>query len=376
MNRLSRWALAFALAGLVLLVSACGDMIHNTYVQSVTPQQQATQKASKGAVISAAQNLQVGLPCPPPPGEGVPGACTAKPVQVYGTKVVPVDPPADASIPDVSSYQGNVDWAAVKAWQLAHHYVPAGIFKMGEYVEDPYAARNAAVLTQLHMWHAGYWFVRNTGCAHEGEQIVATARALGLRVVLLDIEVPEARGYDTCLTPILRHAHLFVGEYTSPGTYPGGSSSTNVAWMAAYGPMVAPSAPWHGRVVAFQCSDGVFGCVTDVPGIGRIDMSVNMGLTKIRDTVAVPKPKPKPQPKPKPAPLPKRTVCFGKGAQKNHSCAVVHTRYRWLIVRRDFWQHEFNRCIRYADGIRCGHAEHWYDKRRAQAIALHKKYSR
>lgn len=263
-------------------VAACGGGTKTvTVIQSASPQQQPASKVAAQSPVSQVTKTQVSLPCPPPPGEGVMGACTPKPVQVFGTKVTPVtvDPPA--SIPDVSSYQRVVNWPAIRRWQLSHHFAPAGIFKMGEYVLDPYASTNNAALTRLHMWRAGYWFVRNTGCAYEGTQIKNEARTLRLKIVELDVEVPEARNYDGCLTAILKRAGLIVGEYGSPGAYPGGSHTGDPAWVAAYGPANPPFAPWGGKVVAFQCTDGVFGCVTYVPGLGRSDMSEDLGITRL-----------------------------------------------------------------------------------------------
>lgn len=292
-----------------LLLTACGGTTTRTVVVAASPQQQPAAKAANVAKVPATTKAQVGLPCPPPPGEGVLGACTPKPVQVYGTTVIPVDPPLPASIPDVSSYQGVVNWTAVKAWQVAHHFTPGGIFKMGEYVLDPYAYRNNFELRRLGMWRAGYWFLRNTGCANESAQIAGEARVLGLRVVILDDESAEARGYDGCLTVALHHDGLIVVEYASPGSYPGGSQTKNPAWMASYGPSNPPVSPWGGPIKAFQCTDGVFGCVTYIPTLGRVDTSVDYGITKLG--VNVPKPKP-------------RLICFGSKAHRsNPTCKKV-----------------------------------------------------
>lgn len=243
------------------------------------------------ASVKSGTTARSTVPCPPPAGEGFMGACVPRPVQVYpgGLRFPALTVIAGPKFPDVSSWQGNVNWATVRAWQHAHGWKGAGIFKMGEYVSDPYAARNNSQLRVLGMWRAGYWFVRNTGCTHEAGQIIAEARALGLRVVVEDDEVPEARGYDACLTPALRAAGLIVVEYSSPGAYPGGNGGPgNPTWIAAFGPASHPASPWGTRVVAFQCSDGIYGCVTDVPGIGRDDVSIDLGITSLG--AAPPKP--------------------------------------------------------------------------------------
>jgi hypothetical protein len=266
----------------VLVGRSTPKSTHQTTTVATAPTPQA--KAAAASKAPATTKLQVELPCPPPPGEGQMGVCTPKPVQVFGSsvgaKVVPatVDPPV--SIPDVSSWQGRVNWSAIKQWQVSHHFTPAGIFKMGEYAVDPYAATNNSALRSLGMWRAGYWFVRNTGCSSEASQIKNEAKALGLRVVVLDIEVPEARGYAACLVPSIKAAGFIVVIYTAPGTWPDGGGSAPYAWMAAYGSSL-PGSPFGGAIKAWQCTDGVFGCVLSIPGLSRGDMSVNYGITSL-----------------------------------------------------------------------------------------------
>ena len=76
--------------------------------------------------------------------------------------LTPTSPaPSGELIPDVSQYQGcSVNWAKVKAWQLAHGWTPAGIFKLGEYTADPCAAANAKALHAAGMVAIGYDFAR------------------------------------------------------------------------------------------------------------------------------------------------------------------------------------------------------------------------
>lgn len=295
-------ALALLVAAVALgavLVSRGTPTKTKPIVSAVAPQQAPAAKVVARAPVPAATKAQDSIPCPPPPGEGVLGTCTPKPVVPLGASTLApakVDPPA--SIPDVSSWQGHPNWSAVKSWQVSHGYTPGGIFKIGEYTIDPDASYNNASLKSLGMFRAGYWFVRRTGCTTEASQIINEAKALGLKVVFLDTEVPEASGYGNCLTPPLKAAGLTVGTYASPGAFPGGSPP-NPAWIAAYGPANPPAAPWGGPIKAFQCTDGVFGCVTDVPGIGRGDVSVNYGVTKLGAPTA---------------PLCSRTECYGKFA--------------------------------------------------------------
>lgn len=189
-----------------------------------------------------------------------------------------VPAPTGGLFPDVYEGQGTVDWNAVKAWQQSHGWRVAGIFKMGEFRIDFQAARNAQQTLALGFWRAGYWFVRNTGCQSEADQIIQAAHEFHVIVVEEDLEVPEAAGYGACLTPLLRRAGLIPGEYTSPGSNPGGVDTSAPLWEATFGSSFSPI--WH-PVVAWQCSDGVFGCVTFVPGVGHDDVNVDLGITNL-----------------------------------------------------------------------------------------------
>lgn len=211
------------------------------------------------------------------------GVCAPKPVQVFpgGATAPLVTTAAGGRFPDVSSWQGDVSWLSVKRWQQQHGWTPGGVFKLGEYAVDPFAAHNNAELKSLGMFRAGYWFVRNTGCSSEARQIIAEANLLGLKVVIEDLEVSEAAGYGQCLTPKLKSAGFIVVSYTSPGSDPGGIGSGTYAWMAAYG-AVLPTPPFSNLgLKAWQCTDGAFGCVTEVPGIGKDDVSIDYGMLKL-----------------------------------------------------------------------------------------------
>ncbi len=309
---------ALELVALLLLITAVAlaavivgrgtRTVTKPVVQAVAPQQAPAAAVVMRSNASTSLKEQDTLSCPPPPGQGVPGACAPKPVQVLGATTaaktpsvspVKVDPPA--CVPDVSSWQGyHVDWGAVKRWQLSRGCTPAGIFKIGEYIDDPTAATNNAGLKANGMVRMGYWFIRNTGCIHEADQIRDEAKNLGLTTVWLDDEVSEGRNYTGagCITPTLKAAGITaVGIYASPGAFPGGSTQPLAAWIAAYGPLNPPNAPWGGPIKGFQCTDGVFGCKTYVPGIGYGDVSVDYGMTGLG------------QPK---VPLCSRTMCLSK----------------------------------------------------------------
>lgn len=192
--------------------------------------------------------------------------------------VVPANPlqAAECKIPDVSNWQRHVNWAQAKP------HVCGGIFKGGEgTTPDAYAADNNSQLTALHMWHAMYWYIRNVGCTTEANAIVAEAHRLHVQIVLNDLESPsDDAGYGACLPPLEKKAGLIVGDYTSPGTWSSsyGGFGAVPLWQAEYGPTLHPL--WH-PVVAWQCTDGHFGCVTNIPGIGLDDVSVDLGITKL-----------------------------------------------------------------------------------------------
>lgn len=199
-------------------------------------------------------------------------------------KCVPVTPGSSrpsfqasgCKIPDVSNWQGHVNWAEVKP------HVCGGIFKGGEGLSvDAFASDNNSQLQALHMWHAMYWFIRNVGCSSEANAIIAEAHRLGVKIVFNDLEVAsDNQGYGACLPPLEKKAGLVVGDYTAPGTWSSGDGGFGAVplWQAEYGPTL--HALWK-PVLLWQCTDGHFGCVTNIPGIGTDDVSVDLGVTKL-----------------------------------------------------------------------------------------------
>lgn len=224
---------------------------------------------------------------------GSTGATGTKTVQVCSgltdkctTITVPSTPiptsgviPGGPKFPDVSSFQGHPNWVATKA----AGYAGAAI-KAGEFVEDPDFAFNATTLRSLHMFWAPYWFVRNTGCTHEGNQIVSVINSVGGLTsgpVILDMEVPEAFGYAGCLDSIIFRAfHRHAVIYTAPGTWPGGSHFGLSLWEADYN-FSASISPFWKPMVAWQFTDSSVGPKFFVSGVGWGDVSVDYGLTKL-----------------------------------------------------------------------------------------------
>lgn len=276
-------------------------------------------------------NQPVSLNTACPPGKSYMG-CRQKTFKTL-PKLTLTAPPQGLLYPDVSVWQGNVDWPAVKAWQLKNHWHPTAIFKMGEYRADPQAARNATMLHNFGFWYAGYWFIRNTGCPHEADQIIAAGHNYGVKLVVFDSEVQEANGYDACMAPIVRKAGFNVVEYTSPGSNPDKNNPGLDVWVASFGPSHPPclftcnvGVAGKQSILAWQFTDGQFGPVVNIPGIGHDDVSVDYGLTKLMFAPTPVPPHPKPKPKPKPGPKPKpRIHCYGPHAQKNTAyCKAVY----------------------------------------------------
>jgi hypothetical protein len=220
----------------------------------------------------------------------------------------------------VSSYQGRPDWNAAKNCGIA-----GGIAKAGEYQEDPTFAYNVGQLRALKLWWAPYWFVRNTGCSHEGAQIVSVVRSVGGLTsgpVVLDMEVPESYGYAGCLDQAVyaafgRHALI----YTAPGTWAGGSNAGLALWQAEYGPTL--HALWH-PTLAWQFTDGQYGRVVYIPGIGTGDVSYDYGITKLTAAPQLPKVAPRLRARWHRAELASQRVY----AQRN--CSVLAQRVTWF----------------------------------------------
>lgn len=297
------------------------------------------------AVCSLAGSAQAANPCPA--GHSQMGCSLPAPIKGVST------PPRGEIIPDVSSYQRTVNWAAVKAWQLQHGWkVTGGIFKLGENVLDPYAIQNAAGLHANGMAAIGYVFVRP---GLQASTVAAWARAAGIKVVVLDEEVPGIQGTAARIVPELKAAGLTVIDYHSLSNIYDTTAAGEPCWVAAYGLPPSPRPVCTtGATKGWQFTD-----LGSVPGVtGLVDESVSYGLLKI---AAAPKP-------PKP-------VCFGRGVQQTGLCISVRLRWRWLTARRDFWHGEFGRCIRYADGIGCSRAQRWEILRGQQARALQRRYT-
>lgn len=180
--------------------------------------------------------------------------------------------PAGKYFPDVSSWQGHPNWDAAKP------HIAAAAAKLGEYTEDPDVAYNVAAFKRLHIPFAVYWFVRPTGCQHEGALIEKYARELGVKLIVLDEEVSGISGYGACLNG---YVHAVTGrnavDYGSAGNDEDSEGRALDGWVAAYGPSTPPL--WAGRkAVAWQFTDGRFGFPIYIPGIGQGDVSVDAGM--------------------------------------------------------------------------------------------------
>ncbi len=224
------------------------------------------------------------------------------------------------SVVDVSDYQGYLNWATIKP------YVCGGITKGGEgssYAGGGYFVHNWTQMRALGIWHSMYWFVRGySGCQTQASLIIARLQSVGYAHdpsagnVDLDMEVPGANdgGMAGCLASRIYAAfHRGSDIYTAPGTWPGGSHAGLPLWQASYGSYLSPY--WQ-PVLAWQCTDGVYGCVHYIGGIGYGDVSINYGIINERGG---------------PPPAPPRIHCYGP--RKQDRSAYCNRIYRSVAGR-------------------------------------------
>lgn len=222
--------------------------------------------------------------------------------------------PAGRYFVDVSSWQGHPNWTVAKS------HIAGAVDKLGEYGLDPTASYNIGQQRRLDIPFAAYWFIRPTGCAHEGNLIASYAKAYHVPKIILDEETGGIAGYAACINPYVRAATgQDAAVYRSAGTNFDSSAPGLGCWVAAYGPSIVPSC--GGRPIkAFQFTDGRYGFPIYIPGVGQGDVSVNLGLFP----AVKPKP-PAPKPKPKPKPRPAKH-CLARHWPNTPACH--HVRYR------------------------------------------------
>jgi hypothetical protein len=161
--------------------------------------------------------------------------------------------------------------------------------------------------------------------------------------------VPGIGGTAGRIVPALHAAGLIVVDYHAQSNIFDTSAQGMLCWTADIGPTTPPTCT-TGKRVAWQ-----FSWTGSIPGVSAVDESISYGLLKL----AVP-----------------RLVCFPAAAAGfDTPCMRIVAHYAWLIRRRDYWLHEFNRCILYADGIGCEHSQHWAIVRGQQAAKLRKRYT-
>lgn len=296
--RLSRVSLLLAVAFCVTaLLAGCGGhtttTVTSTSTVTTTPAQ-TSPKAPAPAIVQPAAGCPV--------GHSFMGCSTT----LTRSLSAGARPPGKY-FPDVSSFQGSPNWT------LAKGSIAGAAAKLGEGVTifDGSATYNFAQLQRLGIPHLAYWFVRGSGCAAEGNAIKAAVKRVGgVRLVVLDEEVPGISGYAACLNPYVVSA---TGQnavvYRSSGNDFDTSAPSLACWVAAYGPSSTPTCSSR-HVVAWQFTDGRFGFPVFIPGVGQGDVSVDHGLLAL---TAAPKPKPKPKPFPF-APNTRRT--FGQGKHR------------------------------------------------------------
>lgn len=255
-------ALAMSVALFAFLVAGCGGGSHKTPTPTPPPAALKTVRVCSGLTDRChTENL---------PANGGRFQLTAPRASGPGCRIV-----------DVSDYQGVIHWPTTKP------VICAAVVKMGE--ASSYAAggrdfdANWSGLRAAGIPHTGYWFLRPYAtCQTEAGLIIAKLEQIGYAhdplalPFQLDGEVPGIGSQLLCIDArVFAAIHRHVGDYTAPGTYDGGAHTGLTLWQAEYGPTL--HAIWQ-PVVAWQCTDGIFGCKTFVPGIGYDDVSLNYGL--------------------------------------------------------------------------------------------------
>lgn len=222
-------------------------------------------------------------------------------------------PSHGCKIVDVSDYQGFIRWSNTTKT------ICGAVNKAGEgssYVGGRYFAHNWAAQRALHLWHSAYWFVRPVGCEVQARLFIARLKSVhyGSDPYAGPPQLDEEAhaNYAGCFKRRIRAAlHVEPGVYTGPGTWPGGSHAGLTLWQAEYGPTLHVF--WR-PVVAWQCTDGIYGCRTFVPGIGWDDVSVNLGMTNLHGPGH-------------------NRPCFGRGHSGSPRCRAVQARVTTLRAR-------------------------------------------
>lgn len=195
---------------------------------------------------------------------------------------------------DISHWQSNVDlvkasphiqWIAFKATQRHNFRDPDFVarWRKAHELGMPRIAYHYAEVSTTPGEQAT-WFVKN----------VREAGTQGVWASMLDFEDPVGSSKtpsflwswanawvntvrDLTGRPVAFYTFVsyVMGVMKNPATMPGGP--TTVDWIARYANV---SSPWEGKEQArmypsypsiWQCSNGITGCVTDVPGIGKVD---------------------------------------------------------------------------------------------------------
>ena len=234
--------------------------------------------------------------CSPKVGSGVMGICGAPASTTLSSGLTARH--LYGQFPDVSYYQGTVNWQALRG-----HVTGAVIRAADGSFTDPQFARNWRATRQLGITHSAYFFVRPGNCAGEADRFYSLIQGAGgidanTAPLVEDAEVPLNYGCAAAFIWRLEadtHWSTAV-EYTSSGTSSGGPHANALLWDAAYGPYAG--CVWTCTVIAWQHTDGVIGkaphCVAGLCG----DWSEDYGLMRL---TRHPAPAPKPVP-PKPCP--------------------------------------------------------------------------
>lgn len=202
--------------------------------------------------------------------------------------------PAGARFPDVSSYQPNVDWAAVRHASS----VRAGELAVTKLTEgggwtDPYGAiRLREMAAQGFAHRGGYGFLHpSIAPIEQATHLLEAAHADGVVIRETDVLICDAEVTDGQPPQVVRacvrefgqelrkHVPAKLWLYTGgPFAHENGLTLAgyDAHWLPAYTGDPSPYMVFgRQRVIAWQYTDGRYGPVPHVcPGIGACDMSI------------------------------------------------------------------------------------------------------
>lgn len=210
---------------------------------------------------------------------------------------------------DVSRWQGNINWAAVRNAGVEIAIAKVSGSDAGDYY-DSMIARNYNAIIAAGLAFGGYHFAGGTDPIHEAEYFVNGMKPYADGdVFILDWEVQHADPVGWCAT-FLQHVHDLCGVwpilYMNGSTFNAYNWNGNPAvancgkWIAWYGRDPNVDLPVHAPYIMHQYSS-----TGSIPGIaGNVDLDAIYMSADTFKKYGWHSPAPAPTPAPTPAPAP------------------------------------------------------------------------